>query len=164
MTKHYSEADLLETYYMQPGESMPVMVHLADCPDCRSKYERLERKLREAAACNVERPATFWARQRLSIMRRIDLQRTQGQMISRTFRVAAAALLAFFLGGVVVYKAMEPALKRQPVVISNHASPAPSTPDELQVPRDPWQSDELQDFHGVVEWESWVSETKRAGS
>ena len=164
MTKHYSEADLLETYYMQPGESMPVMMHLADCPDCRSKYERLERKLREAAACNVERPATFWTRQRLSIMRRIDLQRTQGQMISRTFRVAAAALLAFFLGGVVVYKAMEPALKRQPVVVSNHASPAPSTPDELQVPRDPWQSDELQDFHGVVEWESWVSETKRAGS
>ena len=164
MTKHYSEADLLETYYMQPGESMTVMTHLADCPDCRSKYERLERKLREAAACNVERPATFWARQRLSIMRRIDLQRTQGQMINRTLRVAAAALLAFFLGGVVVYKAMEPALKRQPVVISNHAAPTPSTTDELQVPRDPWQSDELQDFHGVVEWESWMSETKRVGS
>jgi hypothetical protein len=164
MTKHYSEADLLETYYMQPGQSMPVMMHLADCAECRAKYERLERKLREAAACNVERPATFWARQRLSIMRRIDSQGAQGEVVTRTLRVAAAALLAFFLGGAVVYKAVEPALKRQPVVISNHASPAPSTPDELQVPRDPWQSDELQDFHGVVEWESWVSETKRAGS
>jgi hypothetical protein len=164
MTKHYSEADLLETYYMQPGQSMPVMMHLADCAECRAKYERLERKLREAAACNLERPATFWARQRLSIMRRIDSQRVQGEVVTRTLRVAAAALLAFFLGGAVVYKALEPALKRQPVVISNHASPAPSTPDELQVPRDPWQSDELQDFRGVVEWESWVSESKRAGS
>src|SRR5438132_13089980 len=164
MTKHYSEADLLETYYMQPGQSMPVMMHRADCAECRAKYERLERKLREAAACNVERPATFWARQRLSIMRRIDSQRAQGDVVNRTLRVAAAALLAFFLGGAVVYKVVEPALKRQPVVISNHATPAPSIPDELQVPRDPWQSDELQDFHGVVQWESWVSETKRAGS
>jgi len=164
MTKHYSEADLLETYYMQPGESMPVMMHLADCAECRAKYERLERKLREAAACNVERPATFWTRQRLSIMRRIDSQRSQGEVVSRTLRVAAAAILAFFLGGAVVYKVVEPALRPQPVVISNHATPAPSTPDELQVPHDPWQSDELQDFHGVVEWESWVSETKRAGS
>jgi hypothetical protein len=164
MTKHYSEADLLETYYMQPGDSMPVMMHLADCADCRTKYERLERKLREAAACNVERPATFWARQRLSIMRRIDTQRAQGAVVTRNLRVAAAALLAFFLGGVVVYKAVEPALKRQPVVISNHPSPVSATTDELQLPRDPWQSDELQDFHGVVQWESWVSETKRAGS
>jgi hypothetical protein len=164
MTRHYSEADLLETYYMQPGQSMPVMMHLADCTDCRTKYERLERKLREAATCNVERPATFWSRQRLSIMRRIDAQRAQGALMSRNLRVAAAALLAFFLGGAVVYKAIEPGLQRQPVVISNHPSPVPAMTDELQVPHDPWQSDELQDFHGVVQWESWVSETKRARS
>ena len=26
--KHYSEADLLETYYTQPGQSMPVMMRI----------------------------------------------------------------------------------------------------------------------------------------
>ena len=59
-----------------------------------------------------------------------------------------------------------PALKTPPVVISDHAVPAPpKTNDELQVPRDPWQSDELQDFHAVVQWESWVNDTKKkAGS
>src|SRR6266487_4432284 len=51
MKTHFSEADLLETYYLQPGESMPVMMHLAVCDECAAKYERLERKLREAAAC-----------------------------------------------------------------------------------------------------------------
>ena len=46
MSKHFSEAELLETYYTQPGESMPVMMHLASCSDCAARYERLERKLR----------------------------------------------------------------------------------------------------------------------
>ena len=44
--KHYSEADLLETYYTQPGESMPVMMHLAGCHDCAARYQRLAQKLR----------------------------------------------------------------------------------------------------------------------
>jgi len=101
MTKHYSEADLLETYYMQPGQSMPVMMHLAECAECKAKYERLERKLREAAVCDTEKPVTFWTRQRLSIMRRVDAQRTDGERFTRNLRVAAAAILAFFLGGAV---------------------------------------------------------------
>ena len=166
MTRHYSEADLLETYYMQPGQSMPVMMHLAECAECKGKYERLERKLREAAVCDTEKPVTFWTRQRLSIMRRVDAQRTHGERFTRNLRVAAAAILAFFLGGAVVYKSVQPALKTPPVVISDHAVPAPpKTNDELQVPRDPWQSDELQDFHAVVQWESWVNDTKKkAGS
>ena len=49
--EHYSEADLLETYYMQPGASMPVMMHLAGCADCAARYERLEKKVRGLAAC-----------------------------------------------------------------------------------------------------------------
>src|SRR5258708_13038095 len=75
MTKHYSEADLLETYYMQPGQSMPVMMHLAECSDCAARYERLEHKLREAASCHTDRPETFWSRQRRTIMRSIGVRR-----------------------------------------------------------------------------------------
>ena len=48
--KHYSEAELLETYYMMPEQSAPVMQHLAQCDECIARYNRLEQKLRAAAA------------------------------------------------------------------------------------------------------------------
>ena len=72
MKTHFTEADLLETYYMQPGESMPVMMHLASCEPCAERYHALERKLREAASCSTtEKHETFWTRQRMLIQRRI---------------------------------------------------------------------------------------------
>jgi hypothetical protein len=162
--KHYSEADLLETYYTQPGESMPVMMHLASCSDCAARYERLEQKLREAAVCNTEKPDTFWARQRLQIMRRVNTQQAQAVTSARTLRVAAAALLAFFLGGAVVYETIQPA--RQPATIVKvvpavtAATPAPAT-GAADI-HDAWQSDELKDFHNVVEWEAWVPDNQTA--
>lgn len=69
MTRHYNEAELLETYYTQPGESMPVMTHLASCEECASRYQRLERKLREAAACAPRRP--LWSRLRGAIAQKL---------------------------------------------------------------------------------------------
>src|SRR5258708_5761924 len=114
--KHYSEADLLETYYMQPGQSMPVMMHLAECTD-------------------------------------------------------AAAALAFLLGGAVVFETVKPsashtntttvavptATNKTPAV-----EPAPKTPPEDLLLHDAWQSDELRQFHGVVQWESWTPEATHA--
>lgn len=165
MTTHYSEADLLETYYTQPGESMPVMMHLASCADCAARYDRLDRKLREAAACHTERPATFWSRQRLSIMKKVGEQRLAAVQAIRPWRVAAAAFLAFLLGGAVVYRTVEPSLHKPPTVITATAQPAApgEEVEDLQPPRDPWDSDELQDFHNVVQWESWVAQSKTAG-
>src|SRR6185503_14006467 len=94
---HYSEADLLETYYMQPGASMPVMMHLADCSDCAARYERLEKKVRGLSSCaHDDKPDTFWARQRISVMRKIGTQRSSS--FARVTRVAAAALLVGALG------------------------------------------------------------------
>jgi len=159
--KHYSEADLLETYYTQPGESMPVMMHLANCPDCAGKYARLERKLRETAACHTEKPATFWTRQRMQIMRRVDAQNAQTANAARTLRIAAAAILSFFLGGAVVYETVKPAQQHPVTVVKTvpvtaQVAPAPTANDI----HDAWQSDELKDFHNVVEWESWVPENK----
>ncbi|HXH91349.1 MAG TPA: hypothetical protein VNN25_07190, partial [Thermoanaerobaculia bacterium] len=107
--KHFSEAELLETYYTQPGESMPVMMHLSNCHECAARYERLEQKLRQAASCNTEKPATFWTRQRLQIMRRVNAQQVNAATAARTLRVAAAAILAFFLGGALVYETVRPA-------------------------------------------------------
>lgn len=166
--KHFSEADLLETYYTQPGESMPVMMHLAECSDCAARYERLERKLRSLSSCDVEKPQTFWTRQRMLIMRGIGARQQHAATAPRPWRVAAAAVLAFFLGGMVVYKTVEPELKSPPAVTAS-ATPQSSTPatatDEAPVTHDAWQTDELREFHGMVQWESWIdSTTEQKGS
>jgi predicted anti-sigma-YlaC factor YlaD len=158
--KHYSEADLLETYYMQPDEATPIVAHVNDCQECQDRYRRLAQKLRDMAACPTDKPATFWTRQRLMIMRAVDNARQQPHRAVRVGRVAAAALLAFVLGAAVVYKTVEPSLKKVPVAVS---APVTST-DDLQVPRDPWQSDELKDFGTVVQWESWVADTSKESS
>ncbi len=159
MKPHFSEADLLETYYLEPGQSMPVMMHLASCSECAARYERLERKLREAAKCEVEtRPETFWSRQRLAILRRTSVAQHSRFSIGKTARLAAAASLAFFLGGAVVFKVLEPALDAPPLVATSTpaGSVAAVVTEEASLPSDPWQSDELDEFREVVEWESWI--------
>ena len=147
--KHYSEADLLETYYTQPGESMPVMMHLAGCAECAARYERLEKKVRGLAACEHDKPETFWARQRISIMRRVDQQRSP-----RWSHLAAAAALVLVVTGVAVVK--------------NDVATAPGGVERARITQvmvadsyDPWQSEELKDYQSMVAWESWVdSDTK----
>src|SRR5262249_4498620 len=99
LMKHYSEADLLETYYMQPAEASPIIEHVNGCNECQERYRGLARKLRDIAACPAEKPATFWTRQRLMIMRAVDSARENSHRNVRTARVAAAAFLAFLLGG-----------------------------------------------------------------
>jgi len=160
--KHFSEADLLETYYMQPSEATPIIAHVNDCNECQERYRRLSQKLRDIAACPSEKPATFWTRQRLMIMRAVDNAREQSGRTVRTARVAAAALLAFLLGGAVVYKSVEPALKTPAVIVA--PAPQVASNDDLKVPSDPWQSDELKDFGSVVQWESWVEASSPTGS
>lgn len=160
MKNHYSEADLLETYYTQPGESMPVMMHLAACAECAARYERLETKLRSISACSSEKPETFWSRQRISIMRRIGARQQGQQMWMRGLRVAAAASFAFLLGGLVVYKSVEPALETpggEPAIV-RPVNVAVKTADTTS---DPWQSEELSDYQSVVAWESWIDEGKK---
>lgn len=156
MTKeHFTEADLLDTYYTQPGESMPVMMHLASCTDCAAKYQRLDRKLREAATCHTQKAETFWAAQRQNIMLRIGRQR---RLVSHpALKIAAAAAIAFVLSGVLMYRPGD-----GPDVM------IPTLPDlqqaeELTVPSDPWQSDELKEFETMVQWESWIAEPQKNG-
>lgn len=163
MKQHFTEADLLETFYMQPGESMPVMMHLADCSECAARYERLDRKLRSLTACSHdEKPESFWARQRMLVMRKIDAQRERASSVSRISRIAAAAAFVLVLGGGVMTwrEGSEPqkltVLQTQPtqtVALDN------STAGQLDDPitaADPWESDELSEFQSVVAWESWV--------
>jgi len=165
--KHFSEAELLETYYTQPGDSMPVMMHMASCSECAAKYERLEKKLRGLASCPSEKPQTFWSRQRLSILRRVAERKQHVESAARTWRIAAAAVLAFVLGGSVVYETVRPqvVVKQAPVNVAQKTGPqqpiATKPADENL--HDAWQSDELREFHGIVQWESWVDNNNNGG-
>lgn len=134
MRPHYSEADLLETYYMQPGESMPVMMHLADCEPCAERYERLEGKLRSLAV-PPEMPETFWTRQQHAIAARLA---AEGEVAARIVRFAAAAVLAAVIAGTLVFPLAFPQQEATPVV------------------EDPWESEELRELQPLVEWESWI--------
>ena len=156
MSKHFSEADLLETYYTQPGEALPVMMHLADCAECAARYERLEKKIRGTASCHREQPETFWTRQRLSIQRRVEEQRKRSLTFSQTMRVAAAAALAFVLGGVAMYRTIEPSAPAATAVATVATiAPAATASTDTALPADPWQSEELDEFQTMVDWEQW---------
>ncbi len=159
-SQHFSEADLLETYYMQPGASMPVMMHLADCGDCASRYERLEKKVRGLSSCaHDDKPDTFWARQRFSVMRRIG---ARPSTFARTTRVAAAALLVAALGGWFSSRqAVDPPPASVPAAIS--AQTAPEIAVQATTPADPWDSEELGEFHSIVAWESWDAPKTKNG-
>lgn len=157
MKEHYSEADLLETWYVSLGQSLPVMEHLTHCRVCVERYERLERKLREAAACPAERPESFWAAQRESITGRV----AAGGRWRRAapLRVAAAALLVVVLGGLGIYRTSDPAPPAVALTATRQVDAAAQS-EALEVPSDPWESEALRDYQPVVEWESWVSESK----
>jgi predicted anti-sigma-YlaC factor YlaD len=161
MKQHFSEADLLETYYTRPGESMPVMMHLADCTDCSARYERLERKMRGLRECphEAEKPETFWARQRMAVMRKIDARRERRASIARVTRIAAAAMLVLVLGALVTWKQVDEPTSRQ--VVETAAAETNTLDDSTTRRLDdstPWQSDELKDYSSMVAWESWVED------
>lgn len=154
MKPHFSEADLLETYYMRPGESMPVMMHLAECPDCAARYERLEGKMQSLRSCaHDDKPETFWARQRISVMRKIEGRRER----TPALRMAAAAILVLALGGVMTWNRGDGPPQTQ--VVDTATQPAALSLDDASArgaDDSPWASDELQDYSSMVAWESWV--------
>jgi hypothetical protein len=155
-SEHYSEADLLETYYMQPGASMPVMMHLADCSDCAARYERLEKKVRGLSACaHDDKPDTFWARQRISVMRKIG---ARPSAFARTARVAAAAVLVAALGGWFSSRQVAP-----PPATVMAPQTAPEISVQITTPADPWDSEELGEFQSIVAWESWDTPAAKNG-
>lgn len=155
--QHYSEADLLETYYMQPGASMPVMMHLADCTDCAMRYERLETKVRGLSSCaHDEKPETFWARQRIAVMHKIGVK--QRSTTARTLRVAASAVLVAALGGWMTSRQFTET-PTTPAVVNR----APEITVQVTSPVDPWESEELDEFHSIVAWESWDTAAQKNG-
>lgn len=160
MKTHYSEADLLEMHYLKPCMNTAMLAHIDSCAECTAKMKRLEEKLRSVECETPQMPETFWQRQRISILRRAEGEKRKATAAGRALRVAAAAILAFLLGGVVTYRSLEPRLnapaRTQTTATTTMAATSTPVSDDPQILRDPWQSDELNDFHSVVKWETWI--------
>lgn len=62
--EHLSEAEMLESWYTAPGESLPSMMHIADCAECSRRYERLEAKFESLFTCPH---ANAWRRRALGV-------------------------------------------------------------------------------------------------
>jgi hypothetical protein len=77
------------------------------------------------------------------------------------WRAIAAALLAFVLGGSVVYQVTS-GTPPQPVVMAPVAAaadvPAYEEEEDFYTPGDTWESEELEEFRPVVQWETWVAQ------
>jgi hypothetical protein len=163
MTKHYSEVELLELYYV-PGASTKAFLHVAECVDCNAVYERLQMKLRGAAqvACDrvATKPAAFWSRQRESILSAIGAQRPRRIRLS-VWAAAAAALILAISGA--SWNLQQRDLGAMTASIETRADELSAMNAALATPLladggSPWESDELSDLASVVAWESWIDE------
>lgn len=165
MNRHFDDTDLLASVLGDDDSA----AHLDDCADCRERHARVRSALRASVPSPAEQPDAFWLRQQHLIQRRIEQQKREASHPWRVLSVAAAALLAFVLSGVGIYRNLQhPA----PVAVTQTASvatvqnttTASATTDDasLQSSQDPWASDELKGYRSVVEWESWV-DTKSKG-
>ena len=158
MNRHLDDAALLEAWYLDDANS-DAAVHLSTCPRCQSHMADVVAVVREERGEDGERPESFWQRQRIAITRRVAAEEQPRPAYRRAVNVAAAAILAFVLGGLVMFRNATPdEPKPAPVTQSVTASAAATEQQalDLEVPRDPWESDELKSFGNVVEWESWV--------
>ncbi len=172
--KHYTEVDLLEVHYLPAEALMPVHKHLSSCPECMSRYDSLQKKLRTAARlpCSLvdQKPATFWDRQRFSIMRKIQARPAQAPAINtppRSWIAAAAAMVV--VASIVLVLTTRPdagmAPSNESIALVQTIAPeteidaAADVFQELRAVNDPWNSDELSPFRGAVEWETWTAES-----
>ena len=175
---HLDEASLLEKHYL-PDAGSDGDAHLADCAECRTRYEAMgegiDASVSQHAALVDRKPETFWARQRIAISRRIESGEEIPERISwsaRSLLAAAAVLVVVVAGTAIIYRnAVEMAptpggIEQSPVLASNgELDLYDDDADELSVAlfedapsHDPWSSEEISDFHQVVEWESWLAD------
>jgi len=162
MMKHYSEVELLELYYV-PGAATQAYLHVASCDRCRATYDGLESKLRTAASsCDrlEEKPESFWTRQRLAIMRDVS-RATPARGIHSRYLAAAAAAIIITISGVswnVNQSTSGADLTRIESQSAQLASMGDASDTEVSLAAaNPWDSEQLNEFGSVIEWESWVA-------
>ena len=163
MNKHWDDASLLEAHYLETTRDGELAGHLATCNDCRLRLMAVVAIARQDGLAD-ELPETFWTRQRMLVARRIAAADPRSRPMLRMMHVAVAAMLALVLGGFLFYRSTT-SLSQEPLTITQAAATrtAPVATEELNVPHDPWESEQLKDFSSVVEWESLVDKSPTRG-
>lgn len=96
MEDHLSDGQLFESLL---GSASPrVEAHIAACPECRGRLERLRAAvstLRRSAHAEAEKPDAFWTRQRAAAAARSS--RHTGRPLAWAAAIAAAVLAAVLL-------------------------------------------------------------------
>ncbi len=163
MNKHWDDASLLEAHYLETTRDGELAGHLATCSDCRLRLDEVVALARQDGV-TAELPETFWTRQRMLIERRVSAADTRSRPMLRTMHVAVAAMLALVLGGLLFYRSTT-GLSQEPLTITQATATrtSPQAAEELNIPHDPWESEQLKDFSSVVEWESLVDKSPTQG-
>ncbi|MFA6955517.1 MAG: hypothetical protein WC538_06555 [Thermoanaerobaculia bacterium] len=173
MTKHYGTGELLAYAYLPEDDA--VSRHLDGCDACMGRFKTLRAELDRHASepIGAERPETFWKRQELSVMRAIETRGRRASWLTARFAAAAAAVLFVVTAFLAGRGSVTSATATSTVVTATVASTATSsiaTSQESgltssQLSTDPWQSEQLQDFQSVVDWETWVeADGKKRGT
>lgn len=136
--------------------------HLLSCGRCRDRADLIaaqwadeRRGIRDRAE---GKPESFWLEQRAAVRRRLESDRRVG--VSPPLVWALVAALVISAVGLALTIGNEPVGPLTSPVQSAELSDGPLETFELEESEawDPWQSDELQAYHQVVEWESWIEE------
>src|SRR5687768_7851360 len=156
--KHYNEVELLESVYLGGG-TPEISEHLNSCADCRQREIRLRAKLSCSPRAHEQRVDAksdfFWARQRSEITRRLSAAPRGTRR--RVWQLATAAVLALIVG--IGITSLVNRTDRS-VALVERVTPATVEP-EISVsdePVTPWESETLEPYAGVVEWETWLDE------
>lgn len=166
MNTHYTSGELLIHAYLPEDAAMTA--HLAACDSCARRFAELRAGLHEHASASdaPELPETFWKRQELAVMRAVETRSRRMPGIGTQLAAAAALVLvvtSFIIGrGSVTNVTGTPVATVTSTVAANTTSPAATGQENGltsgQITTDPWQSDQLQDFQSVVDWENWVED------
>lgn len=169
MNGHLNDAELVALALL-PDDDAEARIHLAGCQSCTSRMDKVAAEVakhREDHEASIEsRDATFWKRQELAIMR--NVAKTGSPAAARRSFVAAAiiavAIGGFWFGRTTVQEST-PGHSSPAAIASATSSTTPRTPDVVvpaaAVSTDPWDTETLEEFQPVVDWESWVEDDRK---
>lgn len=164
MKGHLDQADFLEILYL--GDSNEDRAgHLASCTACHDRFAELRQEIdadRSALDDRVTaKPDPFWNAQREEIVSKA-ISRNRGSFAFLRFRYAISIVLAVLLLGLglaMIRTAHLNQIAQLPTdVARTTAAPADLFDDGDVRELDPWETDQLESFHQIVEWEEWLDE------
>ena len=169
MTRHLDDGSLLEIVYLNAAPD-GAEAHLAECRSCRNNLAALRSEVELDRSAHEGRlaakPEQFWQTQREEIVARAASgPRKAASFFRLRPAIAISILMAFLLItlGLMLTRVSsdEGVLPNASPQITDLREPAPDLfeEDDLRA-LDPWESEELEPFHQMVEWETWIDQDK----